>query len=159
MGFFTAAGAVLGNLFGTPKATERMIDNVSKGIDKLVYTDEEKAEDAAKARTEALTVYTKWLESTSGSRLARRFLAFAFAGPWVAETMLATLMRAVSPFTNPAQAQQLAESADALWAAAMQNNTLVGFILAFYFGGPVAMDALNRSLVKWTQRVGREVAK
>lgn len=155
MGFFSAAGAVLGNLFGTPKAAERMVENVSAGIDKLVYTDEEKAEAAAKARTEALAVYNKWLEATSGSRLARRFLALAFTMPWVLEMLLSTCMQTLAPWVSAERAEALRASAETLVQAAMGNNTIIGVILAFYFGGPVAVDALKSALVKWTQRGSR----
>jgi len=152
MGFLSAAGDVLGNLFGTSKAAEKMVDHLSNGLDKLVYTDEEKAEARAKARSEALRTYSRWLEATTGSRLARRFLAFAFTGPWVLETTAATVLRAVAPWAGDARAKLLADSADALWAAAMQNNLLVGTILAFYFGGPVVMDSMKGAIVRWSER-------
>ena len=45
--------ATVGKIFGTDKAITAVISNVSKGLDALVYTDEEKAGDAAKDRSEA----------------------------------------------------------------------------------------------------------
>jgi len=39
-------GATIGKIFGSDKALTSIVDNVSKGLDALVYTDEEKAQDA-----------------------------------------------------------------------------------------------------------------
>ena len=43
----------LGKLFGTDKAGEAIVDGATSAIDKIWYTEEEKAEDAAQAKREA----------------------------------------------------------------------------------------------------------
>ena len=45
--------SILGRIFSTEAAMERSVEAVVKGLDKLVYTSEEKAEATAKARAEA----------------------------------------------------------------------------------------------------------
>ena len=44
----------IGKMFGSSKAGEKIIDGVTTGIDKLWYTDEEKAGDAAQAKREGM---------------------------------------------------------------------------------------------------------
>ena len=43
----------IGKLFGTEKALSGIVNGVTNGLDALVYTDEEKAGEAAKDRSEA----------------------------------------------------------------------------------------------------------
>ncbi len=43
----------IGKLFGSDKSVETIVSGVSRGLDSLVYTDEEKANAAAKERAEA----------------------------------------------------------------------------------------------------------
>ena len=69
--------ALFGKLFGTEKATTALVENVSNGLDKMFYTDEEKALDGAKDRSEARSMLIKWMESTQGSNLARRCIALS----------------------------------------------------------------------------------
>ena len=51
----------LGKLFGTDKAGEKLVDGATSAIDKIWYTEEEKAEDAAQAKREAAAVYISGL--------------------------------------------------------------------------------------------------
>ena len=55
-----------GKLFGTEKALSGIVDGVTKGLDALVYTDEEKAKDAAADRTEARQMVVGWMAATQG---------------------------------------------------------------------------------------------
>lgn len=59
MGFLKA-------LFPGADAANKVIDATTKGIDKLFYTAEEKADDKARAKREAAAMYIKWMEATSG---------------------------------------------------------------------------------------------
>ena len=86
----------LGKMFGSSEAGEKIIDGVTAGIDKLWYTDEEKAGDAQQAKREGMAVYMKWLESTSGSRIARRLLAVGAFSIWAVEHITAVIMRVLS---------------------------------------------------------------
>lgn len=143
----------LGRLFGSDKATEALVNNVSNGIDKLFYTSEEKAEDAAQARREGQAVLMKWLESTSGSRLARRVLALIVTGIWALEHVGALMTAQVAVFSgNP---EKWLKSSQLLAQYANDNNTLVAVVLMFYFGGPVAMDGIKGMLNKWADKPAR----
>ena len=140
----------IGRMFGSAKAGEAIIDNVSSGIDKLWYTEEEKAEDAAKAKREGMAVYMKWLESTSGSRIARRLIALMVTGIWVIEHL-----GSVSAGVGAIWAEdptRLNETSRMLAEHATNNNTLVGVVLLFYFGGPAAIDASKGMIEKWTSK-------
>lgn len=140
----------LGSLFGTSAAGERIVDGVANAADKLFYTDEEKAEAAAAARTEGYQVYMKWLESTSGSRIARRLLALSVTGVWMLEHIASVGFHITAIFSdspdNPIKA------AEALSTYANNNNSLVGVVLLFYFGGPAATDAARGLVEKWASR-------
>lgn len=137
----------LGSLFGSQTVGEKLIDNISSAADKLVYTSEEKAEDAAKARSEGFRVYMTWLESTSGSRLARRFLALGVAGIWGIEHLASVSTGVFAPFADDVTkweriSQMLADHAS-------NNNALVGVVLLFYFGGPAAMEGVKGLVSRW----------
>jgi hypothetical protein len=140
----------LGSLFGTQKASEALVNNISNGIGKLVYTSEEKAEDAAKARTEGFQVYMKWLESTSGSRLARRIIALMVTGIWVVEHSASVILGVVSVFAD--NHMKWTESSQMLAGHASENNALVGVVLLFYFGGPAAIDGVKGLVTRWSER-------
>ena len=156
----------IGKMFGSEKAGEKIIDGVTNGIDKLWHTDEEKADDRAQAKREGMAVYMKWLESTSGSRIARRMLAVGAFSIWAVEHITAVIMRVLSNWYGdvtkvvttsvngiqevvPVTINKLALSADFLTATALDMQTLVGVVFAFYFGGPVLVDASANMLKKW----------
>jgi hypothetical protein len=145
-------------MFGSQKAGEKIIDGVVNGIDKLWYTDEEKAGDAAQAKREGMAVYMKWLESTSGSRIARRLLAVGAFSIWAVEHITAVIMRVLSNWFGDVTTlvdgttvivNKLSLSADYLTATALEMQTLVAVVFAFYFGGPVLVDASANMLKKW----------
>lgn len=155
-----------GRLFGSSKAGEIMVENVSKGIDKLWYTAEEKADDAAQARREGMQVYMTWLESTSGSRVARRLIALIITMPWALAHFLATVFSSVAPFITGVEtihkmidgraievlvlsSEKWIQAAGSLSANASENNALVGVVLLFYFGGPAAIDGVKGLVGKW----------
>lgn len=148
----------IGKMFGSSAAGEKIIDGVTDGIDKLWYTDEEKAGDAAQAKREGMAVYMKWLESTSGSRIARRLLAVGAFSIWAVEHITAVIMRVLSNWFGDATVlvdgvkvtvNKLTLSADFLTATALDMQTLVAVVFAFYFGGPVLVDASANMLKKW----------
>ncbi len=159
----------ISKMFGSERAGDKIVDGVVNSIDKIWYTDEEKADAVATARTEGYAVYTEWLRSTSGSRLARRFLAIMVTGPWAFAHTLGLLLDAVAPLISGTE--QIAQiihgevvmivvlssnkyiaAADSLSANASSNNELVGVVLLFYFGGPIAGETISRMVTKWTDK-------
>ena len=155
----------IGRLFGSDKAGEKIIDNVSSGIDKMWYTSEEKAEDAAQAKREGMAVYMKWLESTSGSRLARRVIALIVTGIWAVEHIASVILGVVAVFMEGVHtvvvdgetlvvenSARFIEASDMLAEQAAENNALVGVVLLFYFGGPAAMEGTKALVTKWVDK-------
>ncbi|MCP4991944.1 MAG: hypothetical protein GY928_39605 [Colwellia sp.] len=145
-------GAFLGRLFGGDKAGAAIVDSVSNGIDKIWYTAEEKAEATAQARTEGFAVYMEWLKSTSGSRIARRWIAMLVTGIWAIEHITAVIFSQIAVFINDLEKiSKFIEASDRLFSHASNNNTLVGVVLLFYFGGPAASVGIGAMVEKWTQ--------
>jgi hypothetical protein len=52
-------GETVGKIFGTDKAVNKIIDQTANAIDKLVYTEEEKAIDKSKNISEARSMVIK----------------------------------------------------------------------------------------------------
>jgi hypothetical protein len=77
-----------GKLFGTEKALNGIVDGVTNGLDALVYTDEEKAADAAADRSEARKMVVQWMAATQGQNLARRLIALSITGVWLSMYLL-----------------------------------------------------------------------
>lgn len=145
----------LGRMFGSDKAGKALIDNVSSGIDKMWYTAEEKANDAALAKREGMAVYMKWLESTSGSRIARRLIALIVTGIWAIEHIMSVVFSSFAVFTNDSgavTAEKFTEISGLLAGHAQENNALVGVVLLFYFGGPAAIDGVKGLVNKWVDK-------
>lgn len=69
---------IFGAIFGSPANTEKVIDGAKNGLDKLFYTDEEKA-DAAK---EVREWFIEYLKATQPQNLARRFIAITVTLLW-----------------------------------------------------------------------------
>ncbi|MFK5947952.1 MAG: hypothetical protein QM500_04165 [Methylococcales bacterium] len=71
---------MLGWLFGGSGAADKAVDSISSGIDKMFYTDEEKAD----ASQKGFDTFIKWQEATQPQNVARRLIAliitFLFAG-------------------------------------------------------------------------------
>ena len=129
--------AFVGKIFGTDKAIEGMVDGVSKGLDKLVYTKEEKAEDAAKAVTEARAYLIQWIDKSQGQNIARRFLALVITFTWLSMFTLSTgLDLAVVWVNTPDTLANLRASSTLIGARAESMTGAMMLILAFYFAAP-----------------------
>ena len=70
---------IFGWLFGGSKAAEKTIDGIYNGVDKLVWTDEEKSD----ASREGFKLWLKYQEATQPQNVARRALAMLVAVLWV----------------------------------------------------------------------------
>lgn len=65
-------------IFGTAEHTKTVLDAGVNGIDAIFYTDEEKAENAARFAD----WYLRYLETTNPQNLARRFIALVVVLLW-----------------------------------------------------------------------------
>ena len=137
----------IGRLLGSDKAAASLIDNVSAGIDKLYYSSEEKAEDKAKALRDGNIVYMEWLKSTSGSAIARRFIAIVVTLVWAAQYVGSLALSAIAPWmTDEAVVEAMMKSSEVLQANGEQGNAAFMVILSFYYLGNKG-DALIQAAV------------
>lgn len=123
MGFFTG----LKNLFGSATTIDKVAitaaDGIYNGIDKLVYTPEEKAEALAAGRETFLKFIDKAYDQNTIRSITRRWLAFLIVGP----SMVIFLSSAICYPFSPLLAKHLFELFQVIapWA---------GGVLIFYFG-------------------------
>lgn len=126
-----------GKIFGTDKAIQSGIEAVKSGLDMLVYTDEEKAIDNAKAVTEARSMVVDWMNATQGQNLARRLIALVVTGIWAVQFIGAMLLGVITAFTNdPDMVGKLIAASAVINSSAQQMNGAVMLILGFYFAAP-----------------------
>lgn len=116
------------NLFGgsgdTSSILEKAADGIYNGLDKLVYTEEEKAESLAKGRELFMEFAKVAYDQNSIRSVTRRWLAFMVIGPTMVFYVVSVLFRL---FGMVAEADFTIQAANNLipWA---------GGVLAFYFG-------------------------
>lgn len=84
---------MLGWLFGGTDAANKTVDSISSGLDKLVYTDEEKGD----ASREGMKLWIKYQEATQPQNVARRIIAMTVGGVWA---FLILLMVLSFPFSE-----------------------------------------------------------
>lgn len=147
-----------GKLFGTEKALTGIVDGVTNGLDALVYTDEEKAADAAADRSEARKMVVGWMAATQGQNLARRLIALSITGVWLSMYLVSVLCAMVAVFTNAdgvVTAEKINEVGVIAKGAAMDMNPAVMLILAFYFAAPHMGDIAKAVTGKFTQSANK----
>jgi hypothetical protein len=148
----------LGKLFGTEKALSGIVDGVTKGLDALVYTDEEKAGDASKDRSEARAMVVQWMAATQGQNLARRLISLTITGVWLGMYLISIACGMAAVFTN-STGTITADKINAVGTisknAAMDMNPAVMLILAFYFAAPHMGDIARAVSGKFTQSVNK----
>lgn len=148
---------LLGKLFGTEKAIEGIVDATVEGLDKLYYSDEEKAEDAAKARSEARAMIIQWMMATQGQNLARRLIALTITAVWLGMYLVSVLARMIAVFTDShgaVTAAKVDEVGDIALKSAQDMNGAVMLILAFYFAAPHMGDIASAAIGKMRTRMG-----
>jgi hypothetical protein len=139
----------LGKLFGSDAALEKVVDTASGLLDEAFYTDQEEAEDKAAARSEAQGLVIKWMEASTGSRLARRVIAFAITGTWLAMYWM-TAMSAIAAIWLEDKADRLNQSGLVMDAAADVMISPVMLILGFYFAAPYMGDLAKGALQRFS---------
>lgn len=136
---------LFGRVFGSESSINKTIDTVSSGLDKLYYSDEEKAEDAAKGRTEARQMLVKWMEATQGQNLARRLIALSVVFVWLFLYVASMIGGVIASWKD--DPTNWIESAKIVGDYANGMNGPVMLILGFYFAAPhmggIAEKALN----------------
>lgn len=101
-----------GKIFGSDSVIEKAVDGVYNGVDKLIYTDEEKKDN-----------YLRIMEMYTAFKVAQRFLAVIFGVPYA----LACFITFIASFWIAIDKQQ------ALLEGTFGNIVLM--IVVFYFAG------------------------
>ena len=141
----------LGKLFGTDKARDALIDGTVKGLDALYYSKEEKAQDAAKGRTEARTMVIEWMKNTQGQNLARRVIALMVTVVWLSQYIIMQILSVFAIWTNNVgvvTADKLLESSKVVGDYADSMNGAMMLILAFYFAAPYMGKVVDTAMSK-----------
>ena len=139
----------MGRLFGSQKAIEGAVDSVSKGLDALVYTDEEKAIDNAKSITEARQMLIEWIKASQGSNLARRIIALSVTFSWLLMYFTSMCLNVASIFVNPVETQK---AATIIGDYADGMNGAVMMVLLYYFAAPHMGQGIQAALDKFGKK-------
>jgi len=152
---FKGLFSTVGRIFGTDKAAESLINNVSSGLDKLVYTDEEKADKHAADVSEARKMILGWLSATSGQNLARRVLALLVAGVWTGFYAASAAVAVAAIWaSDPTIVEKLAETGKVFSDRAGQMNGAMMLILGFYFAAPHLNQIVGVAMNKFSKQGG-----
>lgn len=117
---------MLGWLFGGTKSADKTIDSISSGLDKLVYTAEEKAD----ASREGVKLWIEYQKATQPQNLARRLIALIIVAIWAIVVLSAAILGVVSAFDSPEAGKAAEYLLDLLFKAIMPS---VVVIVSFYF--------------------------
>jgi hypothetical protein len=140
----------IGRLFGSSEAAESAVQGVVKGLDALVYTEEEKAGDAAVDRKDARNMFIEWYRANSGSNLARRFLAISVSSTWLFLYLLAAALDVAAVWAvSPDMAMRYLESSTAIGTRTSELAGPVMMILGFYFAAPYMGDITKRAVERF----------
>lgn len=138
----------IGKLFGSDKALEKVVDTASGLLDEAFYTKEEKAADKAAARDKAQGMVVEWLQASTGSRLARRVIAFAITFTWLGMFWMASMLSFLEIWAGK-RADKLAASSALVDGRADAMTSAVMLILGFYFAAPYMGDLARGALEKF----------
>lgn len=141
-----------GKILGTDEAITGAVNAVKDGLDALVYTDEEKAVDAAKERSEARSMLVQWMEATQGQNLARRVISLAVTGVWLLQYVISQFASALAIFWTD-RAVQLNSLAKLQLDSADNMSPAVMLILAFYFAAPHMGDFAKAVIERFQKKV------
>lgn len=145
--------AWLGKIFGTEKALTSIIDNVSSGLDKLHFSDQEKAEFNKEMSGQVIA----WIQASSGQNRTRRFLAIACTSIWLSQYVFAMVASACIPWVDASIAVPLKESVQIVGNYADGMTGAMMLILGFYFAAPHMGTFVEAAMNKFSKtKTGKE---
>ncbi len=144
-----------GRLFGSEKALDAVVGGAVRGLDALVYTSEEKAQDAARATTEARQMVVAWMAATQGQNLSRRLIALSITGVWLSQIVASQLLNVGSVWASPIVSNKLIQSAKIMMAGSVAMGSAVMLILAFYFAAPHMGDIAKAATGRFTRDINK----
>ena len=147
MGFF-------GSLFGNENVINKAVDGVYNGLDKVMYTDEEKADMAIKRSN----LHIKFLKAYEPFKIAQRFLALIVGIPYMIFMSISAIMylagMAIPPDLIKSVYQPSAYGTYLMEGSLKFMSTLnavlggyFGLIMGFYFAGGMLEGGI-RAFVK-----------
>ena len=126
----------MGKIFGSEKALESAVSGINRGLDALVYTDEEKAQDAALERQKARSMVVEWMGNTTGQKLARRLIAVSITFVWLLQYIAASGLVVAAIFVDPETGERLKEASSLTQEHSDGMTGAIMLILSFYFAAP-----------------------
>ena len=127
---------LLGRMFGTERALEKIVDSASSAIDALAFTDEEKAEAAGRERAQARQAVVDWMRASQGQNITRRFIASALVWPWITMHILGGLILPTVMIWEPGEAGKINQSIEIIQKFSFDMNEFMWIIITFYFAAP-----------------------
>jgi len=147
-----AIGALVGKIFGSEKAIGAAVEGISNSLDALVYTDEEKANDAAAERQKARAMVIEWMQATSGQALARRLIAGSITFIWLLQYVFGWAMVTGAVFSDAEIAARMQEASELTRAHADSMTGAVMLILSFYFAAPHLDKVVGPAMERFANR-------
>ena len=126
----------MGKIFGSEKALESAVGGINRGLDALVYTDEEKAQDAALERQKARSMVVERMGNTTGQKLARRLIAVSITFVWLLQYIAAWGLVVAAIFVDPETGERLKEASALTQEHSDGMTGAIMLILSFYFAAP-----------------------
>lgn len=114
---------ILSKIFGDSKNASTIVEGAVSGLDKIAFTDEERAEHAAKMGD----WYLRFLEATNPQNVARRFIAMVVSGVWAFLVVFSVIVFRFD--------KELAEYSFKTMTEAVLNPFMI--IMGFYFAAHV----------------------
>ncbi|CAH9015927.1 TMhelix containing protein [Vibrio phage 120E34-1] len=137
----------LGKIFGTDKALESVVSSVSSGLDKLNFSDQEKAEFNKKMSDTVVS----WVEASSGQNRTRRFLAIAITFIWLLQYVFSMVASAFIPWVDKSIAEPLKESVTIVGGYADGMTGAMMLIIGFYFAAPHMGQFVNAAMDRFSK--------
>ena len=150
---------VIGRMLGSPKQLGKLVDAGVSALDKLKYTAEEKAEDAAKAeaaqvgaRIQLADATVEFMKATQPQNLTRRVLALGIGGTWLFTVVLSATLQVAAIWVDPATAGSMRQSSMLIDQQMADIDQYMMVILVFYFGAPHAQGVIETIVNRKTRR-------
>jgi hypothetical protein len=118
-------------IFGASNSAGKVIDGAIAGIDKIVYTEEEKADARSKLLEQWIKLQETLGEETTVRGVTRRILAIMFCGAYI---LLSVSSAFIWPFWQ--------EYANFLWEVANGQYGWITTAVAVFYFGPYAFEKM-----------------
>ena len=141
---------LFGRIFGADEAISKGVDVLAKGLDSLVYTAEEKAQDHQKTITQGRKMLVEWIAASLGQRLARRIIALSVTAVWLFLKIAGAALSVVAVWVD--NNTQFTQSSEIIASHADSMQGAVMLILGFYFAAPYLGDMVKPAMEKFNKK-------